>query len=300
MPLGMSNSDTSFEAVGYTAAPGEEMSADYNPVASRYLETMGIQLIEGRDIAAGDVTDAQDVVVINETLARRYFAGRKALGGQLKLFGTTRDIVGIAGDGKYTSINEAPRAALYMPVQQVYVPDATLVLKTTGDPLLVLPAVQAAVRELDPNVPLFEVRTMAEHLEFATFVQRTAASVVTGLGVVALLLAAIGLYGVIAGSVAQRMPEIGMRVALGARRRDIVGMVLRQGARIAVLGLAIGLVLAVAATRLLSGLLVGVSPTDAASYLLTIGVLAAVALAAAALPARRAARMDPLTALRHQ
>jgi predicted permease len=300
MPLGASNSDTSFEAVGYTPAPGEEMSADYNIVASRYLETMGIQVVEGRDIAAVDVTDAQDVVVINETLARRYFAGRKALGGQLKLFGTTRDIVGIAGDGKYTSINEGPRAALYMPVQQVYVPDATLVLKTTGDPLLVLPAVRAAVRELDPNVPLFEVRTMAEHLEFATFVQRTAASVVTGLGVVALLLAAIGLYGVIAGSVAQRMPEIGLRVALGASRREIVGMVLRQGARIAVLGLAIGLGLAVAATRLLSGLLVGVSPTDAASYLLTIGVLAAVALGAAALPARRAARMDPLTALRHQ
>jgi len=300
MPLGMSNSDTSFEAVGYTPAPGEEMSADYNPVASRYLETMGIQLIEGRDIAAGDITDAQDVVVINETLARRYFAGRKALGGQLKLFGTTRDIIGVAGDGKYTSINEAPRAALYMPVQQVYVPDATLVLKTTGDPLLVLPAVQATVRELDPNVPLFEVRTMAEHLEFATFVQRTAASVVTSLGVVALLLAAIGLYGVIAGSVAQRMSEIGMRIALGASRRDIVGMVLWQGARIAVLGLAIGLGLAVAATRLFSGLLVGVSPTDAVSYLLTIGVLAAVALGAAALPARRAARMDPLTALRHQ
>jgi len=257
-------------------------------------------LIEGRDIAAGDITDAQDVVVINETLARRYFAGRKALGGQLKLFGTTRDIIGVAGDGKYTSINEAPRAALYMPVQQVYVPDATLVLKTTGDPLLVLPAVQATVRELDPNVPLFEVRTMAEHLEFATFVQRTAASVVTSLGVVALLLAAIGLYGVIAGSVAQRMSEIGMRIALGASRRDIVGMVLWQGARIAVLGLAIGLGLAVAATRLLSGLLVGVSPTDAVSYLLTIGVLAAVALGAAALPARRAARMDPLTALRHQ
>jgi hypothetical protein len=107
MPLGMSNSDTSFEAVGYTPAPGEEMSADYNPVASRYLETMGIQLIEGRDIAAGDVTDARDVVVISQTLARRYFAGRKALSGQLKLFGTTRDIVGIAGDGKYTSDRRA-------------------------------------------------------------------------------------------------------------------------------------------------------------------------------------------------
>jgi ABC-type antimicrobial peptide transport system permease subunit len=141
---------------------------------------------------------------------------------------------------------------------------------------------------------------MAEHLAIATFVQRTAASVVTGLGIIALLLAAIGLYGVIAGSVAQRAPEIGMRVALGASRRDIVRMVLAQGTRIAVIGLGLGIGLALAATPLLSSLLVGVTPTDAASYLLTVGLLAFVAIAAAALPARRAARMDPLTALRQQ
>ncbi len=300
MPLGMNGSDTSFEAVGYTPAPGEEMSADYNPVGSRYLETMGIQVIEGRDIADRDVTGATDVVVINETLARRYFAGRRALGGQLRLFGGTREVVGVARDGKYTSISESPRAALYMPAQQIFVPDATLVLKTTGDPLAVLPAVQRAVRELDPDVPLFEVRTMAEHLEFATFVQRTAASVVTGLGIVALLLAAIGLYGVMAGSVAQRMPEIGMRVALGASRRDIVSLILEQGMRITLLGLALGLALAVAATRLLSGLLVGVTATDAMSYILTTVLLVVVAMLAAALPARRAARTDPLAALRHQ
>jgi len=149
-------------------------------------------------------------------------------------------------------------------------------------------------------VPLFEVRTLAEHLETATFVQSTAASVVTGLGSVALLLAAIGLYGVIAGAVAQRTPEIGMRVALGASRRDIVGLVLGQGARIVVVGLALGVGLALAVTRLLSSLLVGVTPTDFVSYVLTVGLLAAVAMGAAALPARRASRLDPLTALRHQ
>jgi putative ABC transport system permease protein len=182
----------------------------------------------------------------------------------------------------------------------VFAPDATLVLATSGDPLAVLPAVHTAIKEIDPNLPMFEIRTMEEHLETATFVQSTAASVVTGLGVVAVLLAAIGLYGVIAGSVAQRMPEIGMRVALGANRGDIVGMVLRQGARITAFGLAIGLTLAVAATRLLSGLLVGVTPTDAASYLLAVGLLAAVALGATALPARRAANMSPLSALRQQ
>jgi macrolide transport system ATP-binding/permease protein len=301
MPLGLTGySNTSFEAVGYTPASGEEVSTDFSNVGSGYLRTMGIPLMEGRDIADGDVSGARDVVVINETLARRYFAGRPALGGQLKLFGRTLDVVGIARDGKYSSISEAPRPAIYVPAQQIYVPDATIVLATTGDPLSVLPGVQAAVRELDPNVPLFEVRTMAEHLETATFVQRAAASVVTALGVVALLLAAIGLYGVIAGSVALRTPELGMRLALGASRRDIVQLILSQGLKIAVLGLVIGLGLAVAATRLLAGLLVGVTPTDASSYLLTIVVLAIVAITATALPARRAAKMDPLKALRNE
>jgi macrolide transport system ATP-binding/permease protein len=300
MPLGLTGvSDSSFEAVGYIPAPGEEMSTDFSNVGSGYLATMGIRLVEGRDIADGDVAGARDVVVINETLARRYFAGRRAVGGQLKFFGRTFHVVGIARDGKYGSIGEPPRSAIYVPVQQIYVPDAVLVLATSGDPLTVLPAVQAAVRQLDPNVPLFEVRTMAEHLEFATFVQRTAASVVTGLGVVALVLAAVGLYGVMAWSVALRTPEIGMRVALGASRRDIVRLILGQGARIAALGLVLGLGLAVAVTRMLRGLLVGVTPTDAVSYVLTIVVLALVAMGAAALPARRAARMDPLTALRH-
>jgi predicted permease len=300
MPLGMTGiSESTFGVVGYTPAAGEEMSTDFSPVGSRYLATMGIGLVEGRDITEGDVAGTRAVVVINETLARRYFAGRSAIGGQLKLFGQTLEVVGVARDGKYATINEAPHSAVYIPVQQFFVPDAVLVLATTGDPLSVLPRVQAAVRELDSNVPLFEVRTLAEHLETATFVQSIAASVITGLGSVALLLAAIGLYGVIAGSVVQRTPEIGMRVALGASRRDIVSLVLRQGARIVVLGLALGLALAVAATRLLAGLLVGVTATDATSYLLTVALLAAVAISAAALPARRASRLNPLTALRH-
>lgn len=301
MPLGMSGvSDTTFEVVGYTPAPGEEMSTDFSPVGSRYLETMGIRLMEGRDIVDGDVTGTRNVVVINETLARRYFAGRRAVGGQLMLFGRPFDVVGIARDGKYSSISEAPRSAIYVAAQQVYVPDATLVLATSGDPLAVLPAVHAALRELDPNVPLFEVRTLAEHLEFATFVQRTAASVVTGLGIVALVLAAIGLYGVIAGSVVQRTPEIGMRVALGASRGDIVRLILGQGVRMTLVGLIVGLALAVGTTRLLSGLLVGVTATDATSYLVTTVLLGVVAMLAAAVPARRAARTDPLAALRHQ
>jgi hypothetical protein len=160
MPLGLTGtSNASFEVAGYTPAPGEEMSTDYSNVGSGYLGTMGIPLMEGRDIADGDVAGARDIVVINETLARRYFAGRPALGGQLKLVGRSLDVVGVARDGKYSTISEAPRPMIYVPAPQFFVSDATLVLATTGDPLSVLPGVQAAVRELDPNVPLSRHRS---------------------------------------------------------------------------------------------------------------------------------------------
>jgi predicted permease len=301
VPLGVRGTgDILFAVDGYAPASGEEMLTDWNPVSPGYLATMGIGLVDGRDIGETDVTGGRDVVVINETLARRYFSGRRALGGRLTLGSRAVQVIGIARDGKYSTITEAQRPAVYVPMQQWYVPDTTLVVKTAGDPMAVLPAVRAVVRELDPGVPLFEIQTMAGHLETATFVQRTAASVVTALGVVALLLAAIGLYGLIAGSVVLRLPEIGMRMALGAVRRDIVRLIVGQGLRVTALGLAIGLVLAAAVTRLLAGLLVGVTPTDATSYVLTIIVLAVVAISAAALPARRAAKMDPLTALRHE
>jgi predicted permease len=300
MPLTLGGtSDTSFTVDGYTPAPREEMSTLWNHVGPDYLETLGIGIVSGRDIGERDVAGAREVAVINETLARRYFAGRDPIGGRLRLGGRIVEVVGVARDGKYGSITEDPRSSLYIPVLQWYRPDATLVVKTAGDPLAVVPGLQAIVRELDSNLPLFEVRTMAEHLETATFMQRMAASLVSGLGVIALFLAAVGLYGVIAGSVVQRMPEIGMRVALGASRRDIVGLILRQGARITLVGLGLGLAMALAATRLLTGLLVGVSANDGVSYVVTVLVLAVVALAATVLPARRAVSVDVIAALRH-
>lgn len=300
MPLGLNGtSDTTVVVDGYTPAPGEEMSTDWNHVSADYLQTLGIDIVAGRDIADGDVAGVQDVGIINQTLATRYFAGRNPIGGRVRIGGRVVEVVGVAKDGKYSSLTETTRASVYVPVQQWYRPDATLVLKTRRDAAEVLPAVQAVLRELDPNVPLFEVRTIAEHLETATFIQRMAASLVAGLGVIALLLAAIGLYSVIAGSVVQRLPEIGMRVALGASRRDIIVLIAGQGARLTLIGLGVGLVLAVAAARLLTRLLVGVTSTDVVSYVVTVVVLALVAVAATVLPARRAASVDAIAALRH-
>jgi ABC-type antimicrobial peptide transport system permease subunit len=189
---------------------------------------------------------------------------------------------------------------MYMPVQQWYRAGTVLTVKTAGDPVAIVPAVHQVVRSLDPNVPLFDIRTIAQHLEVAIFVQRMLASLLGVFGGLALLLAVVGLYGVIAGIVAQRTPEIGMRMALGANRRDIMTLILKQGLVMTGIGIAIGLAGALAGARLFKSLLVGVSATDAVSFAGTTALLVFVALAATYLPARRAASVDPLAALRSE
>ncbi|HMJ86470.1 MAG TPA: FtsX-like permease family protein, partial [Vicinamibacterales bacterium] len=192
------------------------------------------------------------------------------------------------------------RSFMYMPVQQWYRADTVLHVKSSVDPGLLVPRIHEVLRALDSNVPLFDVRTIAEQLSIAIFIQRMVASLLGAFGALALLLATVGLYGVIAALAAQRTPEIGMRMALGATRRDIVAMIVRQGLGLTLIGVAIGLIAALGATRLFKSLLVGVSATDATSFAVTTILLVTVALAAAYLPARRAARIDPLQALRNE
>jgi predicted permease len=261
---------------------------------------MGIELVAGRELTDLDTHERPDVAVVNETLAHRYFAGRDPIGGRLRMGPRTLEIVGVARDGKYSNITESPRPFLYVAQSQMYRSDAVLHVKTDADPALVVPRLQSVFRSLDANVPLFDIRTMAEHLEVAVFVQRMVASLLAMFGALALLLATVGLYGVIAALAAQRTPEIGMRMALGATRRDIRSLILKQGLGLTVAGVAIGLIGAIAITRLFKTLLVGVSPTDAISFAGTTALLMVVALAATALPARRASRIDPLRALRNE
>jgi ABC-type antimicrobial peptide transport system permease subunit len=189
---------------------------------------------------------------------------------------------------------------MYLPLQQWYRPDVVLIARTTGDPAARVTALQAAVHALDPNLPLFDVRTVAEHLEVSVFIQRMIATLLGGFGALALLLAVVGLYGVIAAITAQRTTEIGMRMALGATRRDIVALILRQGCSVTMAGVAVGLAAAFAVTRLFSNLLVGVTATDTISFIGTTLLLVAVALIACYVPARRAAAVDPLQALRNE
>jgi ABC-type antimicrobial peptide transport system permease subunit len=241
-----------------------------------------------------------DVGIINETLAHRYFDGRNPIGGRIHLGSRTVEVVGVARDGKYTWITETPRPYLYVSGPQWYTADSVLFVKTAGHPGAVVSAVQQAVRALDVNVPLYEVRTIAEHLRLATLLQRNIAGVLSVFGALALLLAMVGLYGVIAATVAQRTPEIGMRMALGASRLDIATLVLKQSLGLTLAGVGFGLGGAFAITRLFKSLLIGVSATDGISFAGTATLLVLASLLATYLPARRAAVLDPTQALRQE
>jgi ABC-type antimicrobial peptide transport system permease subunit len=207
-------------------------------------------------------------------------------------------IVGVAKDGKYQWLSETPRNYLYLPALQNYRPDLVLHVRSDADASVVLPAVRAVLRELDPNLPLFDVRTIDEHLQIATFLQRIAASMLAFFGVLGVVLAAVGLYGMVGFNAAQRTREIGLRVALGAERRQVLALILRDAAALVACGLLAGLVLAAIVGRLLASQLTGVSGHDPISFIVTALLLTGVAGTAAAIPAWRAARLSPLVALR--
>ena len=299
MPLDLGgSSDMTVTVEGFTPQAGEEPMAYYNQVGSGYFETLGIPIVRGRGITSHDTAGAPAVAVINETMARRYWPGRDPIGGTIRFGRGPVTVVGIAKDGKYSRLSEEPRNYLYLPVLQNYRPDLLLHVKTDADPALVLPSLRAAVRELDPNLPLFDVRTIDEHMRISTFIARMAASMLALFGVLGLLLAAVGLYGVIAFNAAQRTREIGIRMALGADRGEVVRILLRDGVVLGGTGIAIGLALAFGAGRLVAGQLTGISASDPVSFWGTATVFAAVTAAACLIPARRAARLDPLAALR--
>jgi macrolide transport system ATP-binding/permease protein len=301
MPLDVGgSSDMTVTVDGYTPREGEEVMAYYNQVGPGYFETMGIPLVKGRGVTSRDAAGQPAVAVVNETMARRYWPGRDPIGATIRFGRGPVTIVGVARDGKYSRLSEDPRNYIYLPALQNYRPDLVLHVKTDADPAIVLPAVRAAVRELDPNLPLFDVRTIDEHMRISTFIARMAASMLGLFGILGVLLAGVGLYGVIAFNAAQRTREIGLRMALGAGRGQVVWLVLRDGFVLAAIGIAVGLGLAFGAGRLVAGQLTGVSGADPVSFAGTAALLGAVAAIACLLPARRASALNPLTALRRE
>jgi predicted permease len=302
--LGFSFAQFQVMAEGSGAGPNDEgVSVGFNVVGPNYFKTMETPLLRGRDFAENDRKGSPEVVVINETLAAMLWPHEDALGKRLSTAGPEGpflEVVGVARDGKYRSLGEEPRPYVYQPVLQSYDPKMTLVVRTAGEPQALAPAVREQIRALDAKLPIADVKTFRDQLNLSLFPSRVAAWVLGGFGLLALLLAAIGIYGVVSYSVAQRTREIGVRMALGAKQKDVLRLVLGQGLFVIGLGLAVGLSLAFAATRLIAGFLYGVGATD----LLTFGavplLLGLVALGASYIPARRATKVDPLVALRYE
>ncbi len=269
----------------------------YNFVAPGYFETLGIPILRGRAIAAQDGPADPPAVVVNETFVRRYWPGTDPLGQRIRFFGVTRTVVGVTRDSPYRDFGRPVPPLAYAPIRQTYVPAVMLQVRSTGDPRALEPAVRRVFERLDPDVPFTDVRTMAEQVDAALFLQHIGAGALSAFGALALVIAAVGLYGVLAYMVSRRTREIGVRVALGASRRDVVALVVGGAARYTAAGLAAGLLLAAGAAQVLRSQLFGVSPLDPVTFGAVIALLGAVALLAAWLPARRAARVDPIIAL---
>ncbi|MDQ3253728.1 MAG: ABC transporter permease [Acidobacteriota bacterium] len=309
VPLGGSWMTMSVFVEGYTPLPDEETAISHNFVGPEYHQTMGIPLVQGRGFTEQDRVGAPGVVIINEAMARRFFAGQNAIGKRLRLSteGPSLEIIGVARDGRYQKLTEEPAPYFYLPsLQQRYVSLMTLHVRATNPELDLLPAVRREVQALDPTMPISNVRTLAEQLSVSLATARMATTLTGLFGLLALLLAGIGIYGVMAYSVAQRAHEIGIRMALGAQTADVLKMILRQGMTLVLLGVVLGLAGAYVLTRYLESLinlsqmLYGVKVFDPLTYGVIVVLLTMVALFACFIPVRRATKVEPVVALRYE
>ena len=287
---------------GYSPRPGEDMSYSYNIVTPDYFQTMGIPLIQGREFTEADKAKSEYVAIINETMARTFWPNESPIGKRISDQGQTgpfRVVVGVARESKYLTLGETPRPYYYMPLQQDFFPSARLHVQTMGDPQSMVNSVRNVIRNIDATVPISNVQTGGEHLGLALLVPRVGAMLLGPAGLVALLLGIIGLYGVMSYSVARRTQEIGIRMALGAQKRDVLMMVIKEGMGLVGVGLLLGLIVAFAITRILSSLLYGISATDPLTFIVVSLILTGVALVSIFIPARRALKVDPIIALKY-
>jgi predicted permease len=290
------------EPEGYAPVPGESMNVNRALVSPDYFAVMRIPLLAGRDFRESDDSKAAPVMIVNQAFARRYFHSETAVGRRVRLFGKWMTVVGLARDSKYFSPAELPRPHFYLSIRQFQqgLHELYFFIRTAGEPEQAIPLLRRVVAATDSGASSFHSVALSEYTQVSLFPQRVAASLVASLGVMCLFLAALGLYSVMSCAVNQRAQEIGVRMAMGARPADVIGMLLRQGMLLALTGLAAGSAAAFAVTRLVSGMLIHVGASDPATFLSAAVFLALVALVATWLPARRATRIDPMIALRQQ
>jgi macrolide transport system ATP-binding/permease protein len=298
-PLGYGSFSSSIIAVdGYQPPPEEQPLVYYNEVGPDYFVTMGIPLVSGREFTRRDDEKAELVAVVNETMAAQYWRGKDPMGERLKVKGRWLKVVGVAKDSKYQSVREAPKPFFYVPRRQNFTVGGGLYVRTPLSPETMAMALTREVHSLDGNLAPYEVITMQEQVDRSTAPQKVAVTLVGVLGGLALLLAAIGLYGVMSYAVSQSTRELGLRMALGADASNVWRLVMSRGLALIVVGVLIGAAAALGLTRLLGNLLYKVSPRDPLAFGAAFGVMTVAALAACFLPAWRATRTDPVRALR--
>jgi predicted permease len=283
---------------GYQPPPEEQPIVQYNEVGPDYFTTMGIPLVTGREFTRADDEKAALVAVVNETMAAHYWRGKNPIGERVQVKGRWMQVVGVAKDSKYQSVREVPKPFFYVPLRQNFARGAGLYIRTPLSPETMATALAREVHALDGNLALFEVITLQEQLDRSTSPQKVAVTLVGVLGGLALLLAAIGLYGVMSYAVSQSTRELGLRMALGAEPSNLLRLVLSRGLTLTTVGLALGLAVALGLTRLLGSLLYKVGPRDPLAFGSAFLVMMIAALAASLLPAWRATRTDPARALR--
>ena len=292
------NQQSGIEVEGYTPGENERMSLEYNIVSDDYFKTLGTPMLQGRGFERRDNADGQPVIVINRALAERFWTDGQAVGKRIQAAGAWREVIGIVPDTKYRSRRAAPEPLYYLPMGQVYEPSVQVHLRTAGAPESVVGDLRNVTRELDPTVTLFNMRTMENHLSASLMPARTGAQLVGLFGLFALLLAAVGLFGLLSHAVALRTKEIGIRMSIGASAQDIFRHMLSGGLRLVAIGLVLGCGAGLAAGQFLTRILYQVSGAEPTVLLPVTLVLLATACVAVALPARRATRIEPVQALR--
>ena len=273
-----------------------------NAIGPNYFRTLGASLGQGREFSARDTPDAPLVVIVNEAAARRYWPGQEVIGkriirGRGNQFA---EVVGVVRNSKEKGLTADPRPALYLPLLQNYTPALTLHVRTATPSQTLLAAVRREAQSLDPTLPLYNLGTLAQQKDGSLYTERLAAALLTLFGLLAMSLAAVGIYGVLSYAVTERTREMGIRLSLGASPRDLLGLIVGQGITLTLIGLVIGVGASFALTRLIAKLLFGVSATDPLTFIVIPLLLTGVALLACWIPARRATRIDPLVALRYE
>jgi predicted permease len=302
VPLGFGGGSTAVNPEGYVSQANESMETQVAIVTPNYFQTLQIPLVKGRDFTPQDTKSSQRVVIVSETFVNRYWPNQEALGKQLNSDLTHEwfTVVGVARDSKVNGLNEKPAPFLYLPQYQVYRATMIVLARTNGDPLAAGKTVEKTIHELSADLVVFDITSLELREQIASFGQRVAGTFVGAFGLLALVLAAVGIYGVTSYTTRQRTHEIGIRMTLGASKRDVMRMVLGHGLRLTLIGVVLGLAASFALTRFLTSLLLGVTSTDALTFSSVALLLCAVALFACFIPARRAMRVDPMVALRYE